>query len=101
MKTLGSFLKLLKTSAKKFYSRGKMPHVLKMLLDSAIKTIGIGRDIKNIKKQAQVSRDNVQPRTNQKGCFEILCDKWCKDTWLTEHCYHFKNFGNYKCKRVR
>ena len=67
-----------------------MPHVLKLLWDSAIKTIGIGRDIKNIKKQAQVSSDNVQPRTNQKGYFEILCDKWCRDTSLAEHCYHFK-----------
>ena len=55
----------------------------KILWDSADKNKG--QVIKTIKKQLQISWDNVPLNPNKVGRFEILCVKWHKNAALAEH----------------
>ena len=71
-------------SAKKFYRRGKISHVLKILWDNVNKQRTNERVNENIKKQIQISWDKIPLNSNKVGHFEILFAKWHKSAALAE-----------------
>ena len=60
-----------------------MSRILKLLGDNA--DINQGTNDEKIKKQVQISWDNVPLNPNNVGHLEILCVKWCKNAVLAEH----------------
>ena len=60
-----------------------------------------GTNDENIRKQIQVSWDNVPLIPNYVGHLEIICIKWCKITALAEHCHILVNSIIYKLVTVK
>ena len=65
-------------SAKKFYRRGQISHVLKILLNNVDKEGTNERVNENIKKQIQISWVNISLNLNKMGHFEIYVSNSAK-----------------------